>query len=211
MPNDEIKASKTLLGGAAAAGGLIVAVGVRSNRLNKVAKAKQFQANTAEELAESRRRMTPRQRARDEHAQRVQQGTSTRPVQGLKENARSAELRALREDMQARSGQKVNTAAWAEKQLNENPDAFRKGIKARRLATRAAKASRLAKGVTKKMGVLGATAGMADTIGIVNRAEAEGGAFPARLGKFAEEWLGLPPGATQRPMTDAEKKARWST
>ncbi len=207
MP-DEIKVSNTLLGGAAATGGLIVAVGVRSNRLNKVAQAKQFQANTAEGLASSRQRMTPRQRARAEHSQRVQQGTSTRPVQGLKENARSAELRALREDMQARSGQKVNTAAWQEKQLNENPDAFRKGVKARRLADRAARA---AKGMTKKMGVLGATVGMADTIGIVNRVEEEGGSFPARLGKFAEEWLGLQPGATQRPMTDAEKKARWST
>lgn len=140
MPNEEANASKTLLGGAAATGGLIVAVGVRSNRLNKVAQAEQFQANTAEGLAQQRRQMTPS-----------------------------------------------------------------------RLATRAAKAGRLAKGVTKKMGVLGATAGMADTIGIVNRVEEEGGPFPARLGKFAEEWLGLPPGATQRPLTDAEKKARWST
>ena len=208
---DETPVSKALLAGAAVSGGLIVAVGVRSNRLNKMAKTKQFQANTAEGLAATRQRMTPRQRARDEHSQRVQQGTSTRPVQGLKENARSAELRALREDMQARSGKKVNTAAWAEKQLNENPDAFRKGIKARRLAARAAKASKLAKGVTKKMGVLGATAGMADTMGTASRIDKEGGSFEARFGKFAEEWLGLQPGATQRPLTEEEKKARWST
>ncbi len=210
MPN-EPTANRGLLAGAAGTAGLLVAVGVRSNRLNKMAQAKQFQASTASGLEQARQRMTPNQRARAEHSQRVQQDTSIRPVQGLKENARSAELRALREDMQARSGKKVNTAAWAEKQLNENPDAFRKGVKARRIASKLAKAGKLAKGVTKKMGVLGATVGMADTMGTASRIDKEGGSFEARFGKFAEEWLGLQPGATQRPMTEQEKKARWST
>lgn len=101
--------------------------------------------------------------------------------------------------------------AWSEARLNENPDEFRKATKARRLADRAARASKLAKGLTKKMGVLGATAGMADTLGAASRADNEGGSFEARFGKFAEEWLGLQPGATQRPLTDKEKKDQWST
>jgi hypothetical protein len=108
-------------------------------------------------------------------------------------------------------GDAAKKKAWANKQLNENPDEFRKQIKARRLADRAARASKLAKGVTKKLGVLGATAGMADTIGAANRAEAEGGSFPARFGKFAEEWLGLPGGATQRPLTEKERNRLNST
>lgn len=100
---------------------------------------------------------------------------------------------------------------WSQKQLDENPYEFRKQIKARRLADKAAKASKLAKGVTRKMGVLGATAGMADAIGSARRIEEEGGSWEARFGKFVEELIGLPSGATQRPSTEAEKKARWST
>ncbi len=132
-----------------------------------------------------------------------------RPGRGLKENARVTELRSLREDIQRRHP--VENKAWRERQLDQNPDEFRKATKARRLADRAARASKMAKGVTRKMGALGATAGMADAIGSANRIDKEGGSFEARFGKFAEELLGLPSGATQRPLTEQEKKAHWST
>ncbi len=174
MPNESL--DRTLLGILGAATGAEVAIGVRSNRLNKIAQ------------------------------QRPVFATSVEPVRGLKENARTTELRSLREDIQRRHP--VENKAWREKQLNENPDEFRKQIKKRRLIDRAAKAS---KGLTKKMGALGATVGMAGSYESANRIDKEGGSFESRFGKFAEEFLGLPPGATQRPMTEAEKKAHWST
>jgi hypothetical protein len=99
---------------------------------------------------------------------------------------------------------------WAEERLDDNPDEFRKQIKKRRLAEKAAKASKVAKGLSRKMGVLGATAGMADAVGSADRIDKEGGSFEARFGKFAEELLGLQPGATQRPLTEKEREARWS-
>jgi hypothetical protein len=99
---------------------------------------------------------------------------------------------------------------WAKERLDDNPDEFRKQVNKRRLAEKAAQASKMAKGLTKKMGSLGATAGMADAAGSAARINKEGGSFEARFGKFAEELLGLPPGSTQRPLTEAEKKAQLS-
>lgn len=172
--------NRGLLGGAAAVGA-VVAVGVRSNKLNKIAETEQFQVNERVDLARRERRMTPRQRARHEQVKEVP------------------------------SEQASKQRDWQIKQLDENPDEFRKQIKKRRLADRAARASKLTKGLTNKMGALGATAGMADAVGSASRIEKEGGSFEARFGKFAEELLGLPPGATQRPLTAAEKKAQLST
>lgn len=88
---------------------------------------------------------------------------------------------------------------WAERQYEQNPAEFRKQVKGQRLARRAKQASR-------RLGALGLVLGAPGIIGTAMDVGREGGSFGARFGKFVEEILGVTPGISGRPMTEAEKK-----
>jgi len=189
MPNEAAnEMPKGLLGAVAATAGVAGATIMRSNRLNRIAKAKDlYESSAAGMEAANDARMPGMVARREEHAAQLLRDRAERTTPGDR------------------------SRAWSENQLDQNPDEFRKQIKARRLADKAAQASKMAKGMVKKMGSIAAVVGAADTAGIANRIDKEGGSFESRFGKFAEEWLGIPPGSTQRPLTETEKKAQWST
>lgn len=93
---------------------------------------------------------------------------------------------------------------WSETQWRQNPQQFRKAAKAGRLQRAADRAS-------KRLGVLGVVLNAPSAIMDVQKIEAEGGTRAAKFGKFVERMLGVRPFTSDRPMTDAEKRAALST
>jgi hypothetical protein len=87
-----------------------------------------------------------------------------------------------------------------EAEMNTRPKEARSAAKTSRLARKAAKAA------GRGMGAVGIAAGLPGAIADSADIAAEGGAFEARFGKFVEKMIGLPAGATGRPLTNKEKR-----
>lgn len=104
----------------------------------------------------------------------------------------------------ARQGEMDPRRAWAEREYSENPREFKRQVREGRLARRAARAA------GRSMGAASVVAGAPGMISAARKIEKEGGPRAARFGKFVEQMLGVAPGTTGRPLTDAERKARMS-